>query len=596
MSEVQEPAVALLFDDTELGGHLRQALQQLGARVVHEGGVAGFNRALLDTVNPDVLVVNLDDSADDAPDELYDLVGGGRPRVVFNDAQASRDLDGWDRARWARHLAVKVMAEGELDPPRPAGARGLDMPDLPVAAVATFEPVAEASTMPAPTMSGDEQAENSASTDTHPAGSGDEHQQVASAESEMLAAELEALLAAEEFPADSDDPDASASVEADLADKGDESVFEMDGDPVDFVDETAQSTHDGVFDDWLTDDGAESGEQEGGAAATEQEPVAEGLDALFAPAREDAGDVSKNSPRSDADSLSLAPRVDGPAATMASTDEAAPAMSEPTPVSAPAEWALLDDAAEPLDATAFGIEKLSAAEFLAPDVESDDEDAQPTMSLELVSLEESVAPQAFQPSHEMVLDDTGTALSRIVLLGAATSATESVGDFLAALPDTTRLTFLLISHCDVDSADELLEQLSARSPVPVRLAADQGLARAGEVLITPPDAQITLRRDGRIIATQHSSSDAAQSHAIDACLTMGASAFGRDALAIVFAGSGTDAVAGCQAVHDRGGRVWVESAPGDYAADMVSDIFAERLVDFSGTPQDLAAHLVEVFP
>jgi len=64
----------------------------------------------------------------------------------------------------------------------------------------------------------------------------------------------------------------------------------------------------------------------------------------------------------------------------------------------------------------------------------------------------------------------------------------------------------------------------------------------------------------------------------------------------VFAGSGNDAVAGAQAIHDRGGQVWVESSSGEHFADMVSGIFAERLVSFSGTPSELAAHLIEVFP
>jgi len=49
-------------------------------------------------------------------------------------------------------------------------------------------------------------------------------------------------------------------------------------------------------------------------------------------------------------------------------------------------------------------------------------------------------------------------------------------------------------------------------------------------------------------------------------------------------------------VHDRGGQVWVESSSGEHFADMVSGIFAERLVSFSGAPHELAAHLIEVFP
>ena len=55
------PAVALLFDDVELGGHLRDALSERGARIVHEGGMASLSRDLLQQVGAQVLVVNLDD-------------------------------------------------------------------------------------------------------------------------------------------------------------------------------------------------------------------------------------------------------------------------------------------------------------------------------------------------------------------------------------------------------------------------------------------------------------------------------------------------------------------------------------------------------
>jgi two-component system chemotaxis response regulator CheB/chemosensory pili system protein ChpB (putative protein-glutamate methylesterase) len=87
----------------------------------------------------------------------------------------------------------------------------------------------------------------------------------------------------------------------------------------------------------------------------------------------------------------------------------------------------------------------------------------------------------------------------------------------------------------------------------------------------------------------------AQSPSIDSSFTMAASVFGRDALAIVFAGHATDAVAGAQAIHDRGGRVWVESSFSDHYADMVNGVMAERLASFSGSPQELANHLVEEF-
>lgn len=111
----------------------------------------------------------------------------------------------------------------------------------------------------------------------------------------------------------------------------------------------------------------------------------------------------------------------------------------------------------------------------------------------------------------------------------------------------------------------------------------------------PAGQQVRLRRDGSV-ELQANDADAPPEPSIDASLTMAANAFGRDALAIVFAGRGNDAVAGAQAIHDRGGQVWVESPSGEQFADMVSGIVAERLVSFSGTPPELAARLIEVFP
>jgi two-component system chemotaxis response regulator CheB/chemosensory pili system protein ChpB (putative protein-glutamate methylesterase) len=588
------PAVALLFDDSELGGHLRDALHERGARIVHEGGVAGLNRELLQQVGADVLVINLDDDADDALDQLYDIIDGDRPRVVFNDAQASRALSGWDRARWARHLAVKVLAMGDIDPPRPEDAREVQVAPALVAAVApvvtetlgrdavdepaTFATPAEddlaapiAQDMatplmadePPPDLPADEPLQTAANEDDAPGAAFDAHAGIPfddeiepaadpgiTAESDDLAAELEALLASGELPDEEDEQ----TVGAGLRFTGDEELPPLhDGDFG--VVELADSDDDGI-----------------------------------------ALDESAPSPAVDELDFSA---LDAPELTAEAMDAAAsvvPAAPE-TPVRAPDNWALLDEEApvesnDKPDAAVFGIEKLSAAEFLAPDVEPVAADLQPTMSLELVSMEEAIAPQAFVPDHEMVLDELGSALSRIVLLGAAVDGVDSVCEFMRSLPASTRLTFLLTQHLGSHTEQEMLARLAEKSPLPVRVAEAGRRVGMGEVLMVPAGQQVRLRRDGSVELL----ADAAPEPSIDASLSMAANGFGRDAVAIVFAGRGNDAIAGSQAIHDRGGQVWVESSSGDHFADMVSGIFAERLVSFSGTPSELAAHLIEVFP
>ena len=613
------PAVALLFDDSELGGHLRDALQERGARIVHEGEVSSLSRELLQRVGADVLVVNLDDGADDALDQLYDVLDGDRPRVVFNDAQASRSLAGWDRARWARHLAVKVLAMGDIDPPRPEDAREIQTP------VVTPEPsepvspdavdnlvvndqgtVAALPELPGPEiLTGDAEAMHdeierllgaSAMTDA-PA------EPVIEANSDAApAADLDVDLGADpdlDFDADLD-PDLDFPVLDDLevpahhrsATESEDLAVELEGllAAGDLLDEDEEISGPGLR---FTGDDEPMPLFDGDFGAPESS------ERDSADAAETADTVTSDVPTSTlADSTLQLSALADPGVATEPSDAAEPVMPPASAsMSVPEGWALLDDevAAKSDDRggpAQFGVEKVSAAEFLAPDVEAVSPDVVPTMSLELVSMEEAVAPQVYMPDHEMLLDELDSALSRIVLLGAAADGTDAVCEFLEALPPTMQLTFLLIHHPGRRSDEQLLEQLDGHGPLPVHLADAERRAGMGEVLLVPAGQQVRLRRDG----SMDLQADDAPQASIDANLTVTANTFGRDALAIVFSGSGTDAVAGAQAVHDRGGQVWVESSSGGYFADMVSGIFAERLVSFSGTPSELAAHLIEVFP
>ncbi|EIL96268.1 chemotaxis protein CheB [Rhodanobacter sp. 115] len=193
-----------------------------------------------------------------------------------------------------------------------------------------------------------------------------------------------------------------------------------------------------------------------------------------------------------------------------------------------------------------------------------------------------------------MLDDLGSALSRLVVLGATTEGTESVCRFLSALPAGLRVTVLHTQHLAGKPADGLVEYLAQHCALPVRLVEPGLRARIGEVLVVPSDQQVRLLRDGSI-ELQPIGGASTSAPSIDVSFTMAASVFGRDAVAIVFAGSSTDAVGGCQAIHDRGGKVWVEASSGEHFADMVSGVMAEHLSQFSGTPHELAVHLVEEF-
>ncbi|MFC5440638.1 chemotaxis protein CheB [Rhodanobacter ginsenosidimutans] len=556
------PGIALLFGDGELGDQLRLALQEHGARIVHEGSMASLNRDLLMESGAEVVVVNLDDENDDALDRLYDVIDGDTPRVVFNDGQASRALEGWDRARWARHLAAKVMASADVDPPRPLTAASLVVP-------AATPSVAESAELTVDTVPAAEEAVTTAvssATETDGDLGFDEPASIdqgidgpESADSNSLEAELEAMLASDALSTGEDEFGSGLR------------YFE-----------NAPALHDGEF-------GDVAGE------------AAEASDAVNEPAAEDSvgtEPVAAAATSFDFDHLPTDLSLAGDAALVS---EKAPA---PTVVSAPDSWALLDDdapvapapAPATVSATDFGVVKQTAAEFLSPEVEHAAPATEPVMSLQLLTMEEAVAPQPYSQDSEMHLDDNTRRLHRVVLLGAAADGLDSVCEFLSALTAPTRSTFLLTQHLGAQSISGLMEVLSVGGgPLPVRLATDGDHAVPGELLVVPAASQVSLRRDGAI-TVQANEPDAGNESSIDANFSTVATIFGRDVVSIVFAGSSTDAVAGAQAVHDLGGEVWVEAASDVQYSDMVGSIFAERLVSFSGAPHELAAHLIEVYP
>lgn len=571
-------AVALLFDDVELGGQLRAALDECGARIVHEGRLADIDRERLAACGASVLVVNLDDDADDAVlDRLHGMIDGDHPRVVFNDAQACRGLDGWDRARWARHLAVKVLAVGDVDPPRPVDARVPDVQhgESPGSFVrqAPAEATADDGLPQDVSVESPPEHEDVVPPSTVPELHEDIDEQQAAAESESLAAELEALLAADE-PGETGFPDAGEGVREFDPDVDLPPLFDGDFSMPETAADTPAPSAEAVelhreFSEYMT-----------------------GLDAI------EPAPAPAAAPAFRTDHLSLAASDDDSPLEHPRGRDAVEAPTAP-------EWGFLegDDllTAEPAGSPAvehqpsdFGIEKLSAADFLAPDAADDAASPiEPGLSLELVSIEEAVAPGEYV-ANEFVLDDLGSALSRVVVLGATTESTDSVCRFLSSLPAGLGAAVLHTQHLAGKSAEGLVDYLAGHSALPVRLAQAGLKVRPGEVMVVPSDQQVRVLRDGSVELTPGGDSST-HSPSIDASFTMAATTFGRDTVAIVFAGSSTDAVGGCQAIHDRGGKVWVEASTGDHFADMVSGVMAEHLSQFSGTPQELAARLVEEF-
>lgn len=113
--------VALLARAGESRDQLRTALKDLGADLVCEGDPSELNPAEVGGLNPRVMIVSLEPATEASLDKFDDLLGSSSIEVIYDDAEASGQLSGWDLNRWARHLASKIIGS-DLMPPVPEGS------------------------------------------------------------------------------------------------------------------------------------------------------------------------------------------------------------------------------------------------------------------------------------------------------------------------------------------------------------------------------------------------------------------------------------------------------------------------------------------
>lgn len=627
MPESNAIAVALLYQAGQLGSHLKNALGELGAAVVYEAAPSAIDRDALENSGARVVIVNLDADSDSYVDALFDVLDAGDYEVVFNDAQVSSNLQGWDQARWVRHLGAKILRKPEnIEPPRPPGAQAVPTP---VQTSASFVPIAEkpgpAPVVPAapPSVVADVPASERPTVKmplppellAQPASTEPAPQEAATGVDVAELAEFAKLLDA---PATAAVPepvatttlapipelgDFAAELDALFAAANTKPAVEPEPAPV------AKLPAGDEFDIALP--------AEFDLALDEAAPAVE-LDALDIPVDATASAV----PAADAslhDELhdefpAIFANFDAEAAEVptATGNDFKPAErpvagAEPEPL-LPLEWSLEGDEAKPppTGRADFGIERVSAEEYLAPTVDEPAKPAaasvpEPTFTLELMPIEEAVAPSLHNPDyvHEQRLEEapkplkvgTGAGVSRVMVLGASIGGPEAVRDFLGALPAGFPVLFVLVQHMGEEFLEMMSSQLRKSIALTVRNPSHGERAAHGEVLIVPTTHRLQVDAEG-VVTLAHLPEKMPYSPSIDQVLRDVADAFGAKAGAIIFSGMAHDAIEGSQYLKSKGGRIWAQDPDTCVISSMVDGAREAGVVEFLGSPKQLAEKMI----
>ena len=116
MADGSRLKVALLARAGDAREQLKRAITELGAELVVEADPNDLAPGALASAGATTVLVSVEPAVEAALDRLDDDLLAPSLNVMFDEAETTAKLSGWDLNRWARHLAAKLLGCGVLPP------------------------------------------------------------------------------------------------------------------------------------------------------------------------------------------------------------------------------------------------------------------------------------------------------------------------------------------------------------------------------------------------------------------------------------------------------------------------------------------------
>ncbi|HHY37161.1 MAG TPA: chemotaxis response regulator protein-glutamate methylesterase [Firmicutes bacterium] len=149
----------------------------------------------------------------------------------------------------------------------------------------------------------------------------------------------------------------------------------------------------------------------------------------------------------------------------------------------------------------------------------------------------------------------------IVVIGLSSGGPSALSYLLTQLPDPFPLGIVIAQHMPPGFTRYLAERLDSICRLRVREAREGDLIEPGLVLIAPAGSQLRVQRsfqEGRVSVQEAGPRDIYKPSA-DILFASAAEAYGRQVLALILTGMGSDGAVGLAAVKERGGFVIAEA-------------------------------------
>ena len=176
--------------------------------------------------------------------------------------------------------------------------------------------------------------------------------------------------------------------------------------------------------------------------------------------------------------------------------------------------------------------------------------------------------------------------SFVVGIGASAGGLNAYKSFFDALPSSTGMAFVVISHIHPAAHSQLAEILSRHSKMKVVLAASGMKMRANQVYVIPGNSDLLIENGALNVVSLRTRRNAQ----VDLFFTSLATAMGERAVGIVFSGYDGDGAEGCKRIKAAGGTTFAQ----DNSAEVSGMPLSARVagcVDFVLPPDKIPVEL-----
>lgn len=203
--------------------------------------------------------------------------------------------------------------------------------------------------------------------------------------------------------------------------------------------------------------------------------------------------------------------------------------------------------------------------------------------------------QLAKPSNPLPLPDNLTAdnenqAQNIFVIGSSLGGPEAVKAFLDALPKGLPVGFVYGQHIDAQFVQVLAQVLGRHAHFKLRMAEQDSAILNGEVLIVPADSEVGFEQG--LVQVYGRPWPGPYGPSVDQLIINTLQGFPQAGV-ILFSGMGNDGAEAVSQLNTNKTHVWAQSSETCASAAMPDASRETGAVSFSGSPQQLAQHLVE---